>query len=283
MIEGAAWVTGTVRYCMSKKLYGGFRGLIAKAWLLNSFIVVAFLSFSWLPWPSLAFYTCSRLIHLFSSLICSPLPLALLQLDLAGDTSLPGNRSFRRMGSSRRVAACPNDAAPGGDGGGSTRPVRQSPSLWGRTPSRSSGNPTTEQETTADAIALPDRALSVPALAWDGHGAPPRQTSLGGDDPGGRGIGPPVATLNRGASFSGTASFARSASLSRGATSFRRSSVLDAALMPLQSIRVRSSAGWEGEDIAQVRLAWGSLAVSRASYMSGRIFPSDRYLLLFTD
>ena len=161
--------------------------------------------------------------------VSSPLPST--QLDLAG------SKSFLRM-SSRKVAAISTpEGRPTGEALG--KPA----SLWGKSTSRYLG--AAEAERTDS---FPDRALSVPALAWDGQGRPPGR-SLGGGE--GSGSGPPVAALNQGTSFSSSSSFTRSGSF-RGAASFRRSSALDAALMPLRSIRVRSSAG--GDDGAAVRL-----------------------------
>ena len=242
--------------------------------------------------------------------ICSPFPLApLRQLELTGDrsltgersfrrmgssrrvaacnddapaaeesgTSLSGNRSFRRMGSSRRVASCPDVAHEGGEDG-STRSTNNSPSLWGKAPPRISGTPPDKTEGTAEPLASADRALSVPASVWDLQGRPHGQSLSGGE---GGGIGPPVEALNRGASFSGSSPFARSASLSRGATSFRRSSVLDAALLPLQSIRVRSSSGWDGENAEQVRpgpVHSDLLLIVLQSRGQGVAFPSNRRL-----
>ena len=108
------------------------------------------------------------------------------------------------------------------------------PSLWGRATSCSLG--TTEAECSDT---FPDRASPVPAQARDGPGR-----HLGHSLNGGGGSGRSISAVRRGTSFSGASSLRRASSLrGRRGAPFGRLSVLDAALMPLQSITVRSSSG----------------------------------------
>ena len=118
------------------------------------------------------------------------------------------------------------------------------PSLWGRATSCSLG--TTEAECSDT---FPDRASPVPAQARDGPGR-----HLGHSLNGGGGSGRSISAVRRGTSFSGASSLRRASSLrGRRGAPFGRLSVLDAALMPLQSITVRSSSG-EDEVAVQQRV-----------------------------
>ena len=145
--------------------------------------------------------------------------------------NLDGGRGFMRMSSGK---VTPSDDNGEGD----------LPTLWGGggVTSRGLGRTNSERSDT-----FPGQAFPGPAQSWDGRGRPP--------------LGPPlsssgrrrIAALSRAASFSGLASLRGASSLRRGTAPSGRPSMLDAALMPLQSIAVRSSSG-EDEVAVQQRV-----------------------------
>ena len=117
----------------------------------------------------------------------SPSALSLSQLNMAG------SRTFQRMNTSGREAAVPGSTVEVEVTGDLTKPSGNLPLLWGRlaTSPHHGGAKTAGSNIFSDGR----RAMSVPAVAWDGPGRPPGPSPSGAYGSGG--VGPSAEALSR--------------------------------------------------------------------------------------